>query len=457
MQRSGLSNLGKTREGGGRTSDIARKERWPICEPGKVIDEVTSRETDEYPWRPVCLQPTRRTASESNAHMRMKRAQLGLPVASSILCLLVGCSSHQPPAPEEPRLVKTMVVAAGDKPSVRSFPGRVEASRMVELAFQVSGVLVSLPFREGERASKGTVIAQLRQDEFQARLQTAQGTLAQARAQLGAAESRLTNTKTESERYGRLVGSTAVSRSDYDSAQTAYRSAQEDYNAQQGAIRGLEGRVAEAKLQLGDSTLRAPYDGVVAQRLVDVGQNIVANNPVIRFQNVVDIDIVVDVPEAYVASNLRSASIQQNVAELSIAPGRQFPVYVKEVAQIADPKTQVFEVRFAMKAPPGIRALPGMTANVTITTRASTKPGNVLFVPISAVVKQDTGEQVAWILSSDQNVHRRIVKLGSPTGEQIQVLGGLQPGDRVVVAGATFLREGMKVRDLGDALGGGQW
>jgi len=155
----------------------------------------------------------------------MKTAQLGLPVASSIVCLLLACSSHQPPASEEPRLVKTMVVTAGDKPSVRSFPGKVEASKMVDLAFQVSGVLVRLPFREGERASKGTVIAQLRQDEFQARLQTVQGTLAQARAQLGAAESRLTNTKTESERYGRLVGSTAVSRSDYDSAQTAYRAA----------------------------------------------------------------------------------------------------------------------------------------------------------------------------------------------------------------------------------------
>src|SRR5499427_7313905 len=388
--------------------------------------------------------------------MCIKTVQLGLPVATSIVCLFVGCSSHQPTASEEPRPVKTMVVTAGDKPTVRSFPGRVEASKMVDLAFQVSGVLVRLPFREGEKVSKGTVIAQLRQEEFQARLQTAEGTLDQARAQLGAAESKLTNTKAESERYGRLVDSTAVSRSDYDSAQTAYRAAQEDYNAQQAAIRGLEGRVAEAKLQLGDSTLRAPYDGVVAQRLVDVGQNIVANNPVIRFQNVVDIDIVADVPEAYVASNLHSIVIQQSVAELSIAPGRQFPVHVKEVAQIADPKTQIFEVRFAMKAPPGIRALPGMTANVTITTRATTRAGNILVVPISAIVKQDTGEQVAWILGSDQTIHRRIVKLGAPTGEQIEILGGLQPGDRVVVAGANFLREGMKVRDLGDALADGQ-
>ena len=388
--------------------------------------------------------------------MPLRKVQLGLPVALSIASLVVGCSSGPSNVPEEARPVKTMVVAAGDTPTVRSFPGRVEASRMVDLAFQVSGVLVKLPFREGERVSKGTVIAQLRQDEFQARLQTVQATLDQARAQLGAAESKLSNAKTESERFGRLVDSSAVSRSDFDLAQTTYTAAQEDYNSQQAAIRGLEGRVAEAKLQFGDSTLRAPYDGVVAQRLVDEGQNIVANSPVIRFQNVNDIDIVADVPEGFIAADIRSSAIQQSVAELSTAPGRQFPVHIKEVSQIADPRTQIFEVRFALKAPPGITALPGMTANVTVTTRGARTPGNLLLVPVSAISRQDSGEQVVWVMGSDQTVHRRPVKMGAPTGDRIEISGGVQPGDRIVVAGASFLREGMKVRDLGDALGGGQ-
>jgi len=388
--------------------------------------------------------------------MPINEPQRGLPIALSIVCLAVGCSTQHLTPTEEFRPVKTMVVAAGDRPTLRSFPGRVEASKMVDLAFQVSGVLVKLPFREGERASRGATIAQLRQDEFQARLQAVQGQLDQARAQLGVAETRLANAKTEAERFGRLVESSAVSRSDFDLAQTTYRGAQEDDNAQQAAVRSLEGRVAEAKLQLGDSTLRAPYDGVVAQRLVDEGQNIVANSAVIRFQNVNDIDIVVDVPEGFIAADVRPSDIQQSVAELSTAPGRQFPVHIKEVSQIADPKTQIFEVRFSVKTPPGIKALPGMTATVTVTTRGARGPGNLLLVPIAAVSKQDTGEQVVWILGSDQTVHRRPVKMGSPTGDRIEIVDGLQPGDHIVVAGAPFLREGMKVRDLGDALGGGQ-
>jgi len=388
--------------------------------------------------------------------MPINEPQRGLPIALSIVCLAVGCSTQHLTPTEEFRPVKTMVVAAGDRPTLRSFPGRVEASKMVDLAFQVSGVLVKLPFREGERASRGATIAQLRQDEFQARLQAVQGQLDQARAQLGVAETRLANAKTEAERFGRLVESSAVSRSDFDLAQTTYRGAQEDDNAQQAAVRSLEGRVAEAKLQLGDSTLRAPYDGVVAQRLVDEGQNIVANSAVIRFQNVNDIDIVVDVPEGFIAADVRPSDIQQSVAELSTAPGRQFPVHIKEVSQIADPKTQIFEVRFSVKTPPGIKALPGMTATVTVTTRGARGPGNLLLVPIAAVSKQDTGEQVVWILGPDQTVHRRPVKMGSPTGDRIEIVDGLQPGDHIVVAGAPFLREGMKVRDLGDALGGGQ-
>jgi multidrug efflux pump subunit AcrA (membrane-fusion protein) len=59
-------------------------------------------------------------------------------------------------------------------------------------------------------------------------------------------------------------------------------------------------------------------------------------------------------------------------------------------------------------------------------------------------------------LGGDKAVHHKQVKIGAPTGEYIEVVEGLQPGERIVVAGAPFLREGMKVRDLGDALGGSQ-
>jgi len=101
-----------------------------------------------------------------------------VPIAVSIIVLASGCSPHAPTqttATEVVRPVKTMVVSAGAESRVRSFPGRVEASNKVELAFQVSGLLVSLPVREGQKVTENEVIAQLRPDEFQARLRALQG------------------------------------------------------------------------------------------------------------------------------------------------------------------------------------------------------------------------------------------------------------------------------------------
>src|SRR5262245_7803024 len=88
-----------------------------------------------------------------------------------LLALLeCGCTSQSPPRAEIIRPVKTMVVTAGEDTRTRSFPGKVEASRRVELALQVPGVLVDFPVKEGQTVAKGDIIGQLRPDEFQARL-----------------------------------------------------------------------------------------------------------------------------------------------------------------------------------------------------------------------------------------------------------------------------------------------
>ena len=112
--------------------------------------------------------------------------------------------------------------------------------------------------------------------------------------------------------------------------------------------------------------------------------------------------------------------------------------------------------RSGMKAPRNVLVLPGMTATVMATYRRPGVAGRRILVPISAVYKEDTGDQVAWVLGPNEMVGRRVVKMGAATGGQVEIVAGLQPGDRIVVAGAPFLNEGMKVRDLGEALGGTQ-
>ncbi len=348
-------------------------------------------------------------------------------MALAILVLASGCS-RKAPAPTEVvvRPVRTMVVTTGAESHVRTFPGRVEASNKVELAFQVSGLLVSLPVREGQQVTANEVIAQLRPDEFQARLRALQGQLDRARAdlqalragvrpeerlrleaELRAAEAKLANARTEFDRFTQLLRNRVISRTEYDRAETGYTVAQQNYQAalqtfEQGTIAreevilakeaevsGLEGQVVEANLQLEDSTLRAPYDGVIAQRFVEQGQNVRANERVVIFQDIDEIDIAVDVPEAVMAADLRSADIVQMLASFNGAPGLLFPVHVKEIAQRADPITQTFTVRVGMKSPPGVNLLPGMTGTVALTYRRASILGGQILVPITAIIKEN--------------------------------------------------------------------
>jgi RND family efflux transporter MFP subunit len=422
-----------------------------------------------------------------------RRLARRVSIALSMICLAAGCSRTGPAPADVARPVKTMVVTAGDEAHVRSFSGKIEASRRAELAFQVPGLLVKLPVKKGQKIARGELIAQLRQDEFKARLETLRGQLDKARAELRAlqsgerpeqqqrleaavraAEARLANTRAEFSRHQRLIRTGATSRSAYDAAEAAYRVAQEDLQAaiqlrekgtigreedveaKQGAIRSLEGRVVEARIQLDDSTILAPYDGVIAERSVEEGNPVRANEQIVKFQDVDEIEVAVDVPEALMVGDIRSADILKLVAEVSAAPGLLLPGRIREMAQRADPVTQTFRVRVAMQAPPNVNLLPGMTATVTLTYRRASILESRILVPIAAVYKDSSGEQSVWVIGPGDIVTRRPVKIGEPTGGRIEVLLGLQPGDRIAVAGVTFLREGMKVSDLGDALGGGQ-
>ncbi|MBY0588992.1 HlyD family efflux transporter periplasmic adaptor subunit, partial [bacterium] len=307
--------------------------------------------------------------------------------------IFAGCTRPQAEQREIVRPVKAMTITAGDEIHRRVFPGKVEATKTAELAFQVSGLVVEFPVKEGQKLAKGDVIGRIRPDEFQARLTALQGQLDQARAALRAlqsgerpeqvlrleaqvrgAEAKLTNARAELDRATRLLERRAMSRTDFDLAETNHRVAKEnheaarqllekstigraeDIEANEATVRGLEGRVVEASLQLKDTTLIAPYDGVIAARFIEPNQNVQAKAPVVRLQDTQEIAVAVDVPEAVMAS-LRRSDIVEILAEFSGAPGVRFPVEIREVAQVADPATQTFRVTAAMKSPQEVNLL----------------------------------------------------------------------------------------------------
>jgi RND family efflux transporter MFP subunit len=422
--------------------------------------------------------------------MTLRSRDIGLSFACCLWYFAAACSRPAPVVSEEPRPVKTMVVGQPDQSYQRVFPGRVEASKSAELSFQVTGVVTAVPVKEGQAVAKGQVIARVRPDEYAARRDAAKGQVDQAQAaldalrlgerpeerlrreaQLRAAEAKLANAKTELDRYQRLLPSGSVSRAEYELAQTAYQVAQEDQKAavqlvekggaarkedieaQEAQVRASEARLAEANLQLADATLRAPYRGVIARRMIDEGQLVSPGKPAVQFQNAGDIDIAVDVPEAAMSAGFRSGDVASITAEFTNAPGMTFPVRVKEVGQVADPATQTFPVRFTTRAPRRPVVLPGMTATVEVTYRLPRTATRRMLVPVSAITNE-AGGQMAWVVGRDNTVRCRNVKMGNVKDGEVEILSGLRPGERIAIAGAAFLRDGMKVRDLGNALGG---
>jgi multidrug efflux system membrane fusion protein len=407
--------------------------------------------------------------------------------------LVGGCRRAEPEADSRPRPVKTTVVEASAGTQSRAFAGRVVAAREADLAFRVPGLLETLPVREGQRVQAGTLVAGLRADEFRARAASLEGQLAQAEAvlraqqagqrpeerlrleaQVRATEARLANAKAEYERFKELVAENAVARSEFELRETQFRVAEEevkssrqlleasgqaraeDIDAALANVRNLRARLDEAKIQLADTQLKAPFDGVIAKRLAEESQSVSVGQPVLRFQDADEVSVAMDLPESVVVAAGREGDIIGLEAEFATLPGRSFPVQIREIAQVADPGTQTFRVRTVMRAPEGVRLLPGMTATVRVTARSGEAAGRAN-VPLSAVYREEGRDSVVWVVTGGgtaATVTRQPVTLGTIRGGSVEITSGLKGGERIVVAGVSRLREGMAVRDLGDALGG---
>jgi membrane fusion protein, multidrug efflux system len=409
--------------------------------------------------------------------------------AAVMLSVAGGCGRGPAERVVQTRPVKTVVVSSSDGTVKRTFAGRVVAGREADLGFRVAGLLASLPVREGQRVKQGEVVAVLRQDEFRARLTSLQGQLTQAEAglralraglrpeerariesQVRAAEARMQNAKAEFERFSELIRENAVARTEFELRETQYRVAQEDLKAarqlfEQSAtgrkedidateanVQSLRARVEEVQIQMTDSTLRAPFTGVIAQRFVEENQNIAVGQAVVRFQDSEEITVGIDVPESVMAADLTSKDIVGLMAEFSAVPGREFPVQIREVSQVADAVTQTFRVRAVMKTPEGLSLLPGMTATIRMTVRGGEAAGLVR-VPLTAIYRGGSGEAVAWVVGDDLKARRRGVKLGAISGGAVEVVDGLKAGERIAIAGVSQLQEGLEVRVLSDGLG----
>lgn len=403
------------------------------------------------------------------------------------------CAGCDEPVPRSEPVRPVRAFKVGDLKALvgREFPGRAKASVEVDLSFQVSGPLVALPVDVGTVVKKGDVIATIDPRDFQAALDSNQGNLERARANLlamerGARPEEIEQLKSslvkaqatyqqinaDYERDLSLYEKKVVTKATLDRslalrdrAAAEVKIAQEDLNigekgarpedleAKRSEIRALEAAVNNAKNQLEYSVLSAPFDGEIAARYVDNFQTIQAKQSIVRLLDVSKIEVTVQVPESLITlvPQVKSVSIQ-----FDAFAQREFVGRVSKIGSEASLTTRTYPVTVQIDQPEDVRVLPGMAATVRNRPEADDAPqGGDLVVPPSAVfTAEEEQKSYVWVVNQDTNtVARREVVTGNLTQVGLTITEGLKVGELVVTSGVNSLSENQTVTILPESRG----
>ena len=334
------------------------------------------------------------------------------------------CEQPIPEAVEVVRPVKMLELDGGGASASFEYPAQIAATTDAEIAFEVSGLITEFPVDQGQFVQAGDLLAQIDPRDFEAQLDA-------VRAQRNVAYA-------DYQRYQDLYAADAASLQELEVSRRQFEVS--------------DARIRTAEKALADTTLRAPFSGQVARKMVEEFQSVSARQPILVLQDVVEtLDVIVNVPENDLTFRPEEAvgdldAAVRLTAELTGYPGERIPLRIKEFASQADPITRTFEVTFSFSPPERFRILPGMTATVFVDPLEET---GTFSVPAQAIVSNEGGEPFVWVVDrSAMTVSRRSVRLGDLVGAEAQVVEGLSSGDVIAVSAAQNLRDGMEVREI---------
>jgi len=321
----------------------------------------------------------------------------------AVVCILL--SACEPPVPPEiadqsVRPARVMTVSLENQNQQMKLVGRVEAAQSIDLAFEVSGPLYKLPIREGQEVKKGQLLAAIDPADF--------------KLAVNEAKVQLRLTQQDLDRKALILSRGAIARSAVDDARS---------------MRDLQQvRLTQAKQKLAEATLRAPFDGVIAQRFVDGFTNVNAAQPIFRLHAGNELYVVANLPE-HLSATLTPDEIDSIYSTFSFSGDEKFPLTFRENSGEADRVAQSVEVSFAMPKSKQWNFLPGMTASVTIALKQS---------------------GIASVVLPAAAVSRRYISVSQSQPDGVVVIQGLSDGDVLVTTGAATLNEGIKVRPMLD-------
>jgi multidrug efflux pump subunit AcrA (membrane-fusion protein) len=385
----------------------------------------------------------------------MKRIILIAP-----LLAVVGC--HKEAVAPEPAVTPVRVSAVDlyqPKESAR-YSATILPGRQVNLAFRVSGFVTDLhrlggrALEPGDVVQGGTVLAKLREEDYQnsskqaqSQFEAAKETQRSAAAQVAQAEASRVKAAADFKRAQILIDSQSLTRPEYDSARAQLdvavaqlQAAKAQLESASAQIRNAEANVATAHLTQTDTALLAPFTASVMQRNVEVGM--LAGPSVVAYSlaDISSVKAAFGVPDSVVVQLRAGRPIAVTVEALG---DREFRGFVTSVAAVADADTRLFQVEVSI-ANRGFALKPGMIASLSL---QDAQPAQAVpVIPLSAVIRdRNNPADFAVMVVEGKVAKTRHVGLGATYGELLAVTSGLKPGDLVIRAGGTMVNDGEPV------------
>ena len=347
----------------------------------------------------------------------------GLILAAALTGGATGCGGHEPDhaaIDERAPLTVTaaaataedwndgIVISAGVQPYQRAMPSTV-----------LMGRVDTIERKEGDRVKKGQMLARIDSSDVSARV-------AQAEAAVAAARAMEQNAKLMKGRMERLQARNAATQKDLDDATAGYEAA--------GAnLRAAEEGVKAAQSYLTYSEIKAPFAGVITERMIEVGDMASPGRPLFVIEDTSRVKIEGQVPESVAAGLAPGDPLEVEIG------GESFDAELTELLPTADPRSRTFTARVLMNNPDG-KLRSGMFARLKL----GGKSRSLVTAPANAIVSRGPLTGI-FVVADDSTARLRWVTLGNTRNGMVEVLSGLKAGERVVLEPATALEDGRPV------------
>lgn len=361
-----------------------------------------------------------------------------------------------------PTTIAVAPVAASEQPISRFIrvTGTLTAEEQADVAAETSGRVVSTPVERGSRVTQGSELVRLSSVETDASLKEAEANAAQIEARLALApngsfdiarvpevanaRANLALAQSEFDRIEKLLAERVVSQSEYDQRKTQVEAARQQFEAakngaeqQYQALQAARARVTLARKAASDTVVRAPFAGLVAERMVSTGDYVTRGTKVARVVRITPLRVELTVPEQFVSE---VAVGQPVVLSVDAYPGRTFEGKVRYVSPALRADRRALTVEAVVSNETG-ELKPGMFATALIQQAKKTP---AVLVPASAV-QVLSGTSRVFVVNGDR-VEERLVTIGQKLDSVVEIARGLKAGERVATENVTQLVDGLKIR-----------